>query len=55
MSMHEHAHTFQVNKLALKDLPTNLWLVFDAFGAQLNASSTIKGILSNWRQVFQER
>jgi hypothetical protein len=27
MPMHERAHAFQVNKLALKDLPTNHWLV----------------------------
>jgi hypothetical protein len=47
-------HAFQVNKSALKDLPTNLQLVIDAFGAQLNASSTVKGILSNWRWYFQE-
>jgi hypothetical protein len=54
MPMHERAHAFQVNKSALKDLPTNLRLVIDAFGAQLNASSTVKGILSNWRCFFQE-
>ncbi len=48
MPVHKHAHAFQVNKAALKDLPTNLWLVTDAFGAQLNASSTVKGFLSNW-------
>jgi hypothetical protein len=55
MPVHERTHAFQVNKLALKDLPTNLWLVIDMFGAQLNASSTVKGILSNWRCFFQER
>jgi hypothetical protein len=47
MPVHERAHAFQVNKSALKDLPTNLRLVIDTFGAQLNASSTVKGILSN--------
>jgi hypothetical protein len=54
MSVHERAHAFQVNKLALKDLSTNLWLVIDTVGAQLNASLTVKGILSNWRCFFQE-
>ena len=49
MPVHERVHAYQVNKAALKDLPTNLRLVIDAFGAQLNASSTVKGILSNWR------
>jgi hypothetical protein len=55
MPVHERVHTFQVNKLAIKDLPTNFWLVIDAFGAQLNASLTVKGILSNWRCFLQER
>ena len=54
MPVHEREHAFQVNKLALKDLPTNLWLVIDAFGAQLNASLTVEGILSKWRHFFQE-
>ena len=35
MPVHERA-SFQVNKATLKDLPTNLRLVIDAFGAQLN-------------------
>ncbi len=55
MPVHKRVHAFQVNKLALKDLPTNLWLVIDAFGAQLNASLTIKRILSNRHCFFQER
>jgi hypothetical protein len=55
MPVHERVHAFQVNKLALKDLPTNLWLVIDVFGAQLNVSLTIEMILSNWRRFFQER
>ncbi len=49
MPVQERVHAFQVNKATLKDLPTNLRLVVDAFGAQLNASSTVEGILSNWR------
>jgi hypothetical protein len=54
MPVHVCAHAFQVNKSALKDLPTDLWLVIDAFGAQLNMSLTVKGILSNWHGFFQE-
>ena len=54
MPVHERAHTFQANKLALKDLPTNFRLVIDTFGAKLNESSTIEEILSNWRCFFQE-
>ena len=55
MPVHERAHAFQVNKAALKDLPTDLRLVTDALGAQLNASSTVEGILSDWRRYFNER
>ncbi len=55
MLVHERAHAFQVNKSTLKDLPTNLGLVIDAFGSQLNASLTVEGILSNWRQFFNEQ
>ncbi len=55
MPVHKRAHAFQVNKAALKDLPADLRLVINAFGAQLNASSTVKGILSDWRRFFNER
>ncbi len=55
MPVHKRAHAFQVNKAALKDLPTDLRLVIDAFGTQLYASSTVKGILSDWRRYFNER
>ena len=55
MPVHEHVHAFQVNKAALKDLPTDFRLAIDAFGAQLNSSSTVEGILSDWRRFFSER
>ncbi len=55
MLVHEHAHAFQVNKSALKDLQTNLRLVINAFGSQLNASSTVELILSDWHRFFNER
>ena len=54
MPVHERVHAFQVNKATLKDLPTDLRLVIDAFGAQLNASLTVEGILSNWRRYFNK-
>ncbi len=54
MPVHKRAHAFQVNKATLKDLPTDLQLVTDAFGAQLNASSTIERILSNWQRYFNK-
>ena len=55
MPVQERTHAFQVNKATLKDLPTNLQLVIDAFGAQLNVSLTVDGILSDWRQYFNEQ
>jgi hypothetical protein len=54
MPVHECTHALQVNKATLKDLPTNLRLVTDAFGAQLNASLTVEGILSNCRRYFNK-
>ena len=53
--VYERAHAFQIAKAALENLPADLRLVMDAFGAQLNASSTVEGILSDWRRFFQER
>ena len=55
MPVYERAHAFQVNKAALMDLPTDLCLIIDNFGSQLNASSTVEGILSNWRHFFIKR
>ncbi len=40
-------HAFQVDKTALTNLQNNLRLVFDAFGGQLNATSTVDGIYSD--------
>jgi hypothetical protein len=48
----ERAHTFQVNKTTLMNLPTNFKLIIDVFSAQLNASLMVEGILSDWRQYF---
>jgi hypothetical protein len=48
----ECAHAYQVTKTALKNLPTNLCLIFDAFGAQLNGSLMVKGIISGWHCHF---
>ena len=55
MPVHKRMHAFQVNKAALKDLLIDLRLVIDAFGAQLNASSTVEGILSDWRRYFNKQ
>ncbi len=39
MQIWEHAHAYQINKTALTNLPTDLKLIIDAFGAQLNVRS----------------
>jgi hypothetical protein len=47
-------HTFQVNKAALTNLPTDFCLVLDVFGVQLNTSSTMEGIISDWRHFLHK-
>jgi hypothetical protein len=54
MAYFEHAHTFQVNKTTLNNLQADLHLVFDAFGGQLNATSTANIIYSNCKCHFNE-
>ncbi len=54
MQIWEHTHAYQINKTALKNLPTDLKLIIDAFGAQLNASSTTEGIISDFKQHFND-
>jgi hypothetical protein len=47
MQIFDHAHAWQINKTALFNLPTDFKLVINAFGAQLNATLTVEGIVSN--------
>jgi hypothetical protein len=54
MAVFEHAHTFQVNNTALTNLQANLRLAFNAFGRQLNATSTVDGIYSDLKCHFNE-
>ncbi len=54
MAVFEWVHAFQVNKTALTNLQANLRQVFDAFGGQLNATSTVDGIYSDWKHHFKE-
>jgi hypothetical protein len=54
MAVFEWAHTFQVNKTILTNLQADLRLVFDAFGGQLNSTSTVDGIYSDWKCHFNE-
>ena len=54
MEVHEHAHTFHLNKaeLALQTIPTRLQL--DALGKQLNLLATMNGVLNDWLRHFQD-
>jgi hypothetical protein len=54
MAVFECAHAFQVNKTTLTNLHANLHLFFNAFGGQLNATSTTGGIYSDWTCHFNE-
>jgi hypothetical protein len=55
MQIWEQAHAYQINKTTLTNLPTDLKLIINAFGAQLNASSTTEGIVSNFKRYFSDR
>ncbi len=54
MQIWERPHAYQINKTALTNLPTNLKLIIDAFGAQLNVSSTMEGIISDFKRYFYD-
>jgi hypothetical protein len=54
MAVFKWVHAFQVNKTALANLQANLSLVFDAFGGQLNATSTLNSIYSGWKRHFNK-
>jgi hypothetical protein len=54
MLIWERAHAYQINETALTNLPTDLKLIIDAFGAQLNASSTTEGIISDFKRYFYD-
>jgi hypothetical protein len=49
MQIFDHAHAWQINKTALYNLPADFKLIIDAFGAQLNATLTVEGIVSDWK------
>ena len=54
MPVHERDHAFQVNKTTLTNLPADFSLILDASGMQLNASSMVEGIMSDWRLYFKD-
>jgi hypothetical protein len=54
MQIWERAHTYQINKTALMNLPTDLKLIINAFGAQLNGSLMTEGIISDFKRYFYD-
>jgi hypothetical protein len=56
MPVYERTHAFQVNKTALNNARgVKISQILDAFGAQMNSSLTVEGLISAWRRYFQER
>ncbi len=55
MKIWERAYAFQIAKTSLTNLPVELKLIINAFGAQLNASSTTEGIISDFKSYFYDR
>jgi hypothetical protein len=54
MAVFKCANTFQVNKTTLTNLQDNLHLVLDAFGGQLDTTTTVDGIYSDWKRHFNK-
>jgi hypothetical protein len=51
MPVYEQVHAFQVNKTALTNTRgIEISQILDAFGAQMNSSSTVEGLISAWRR-----
>ncbi len=53
MMVHEHAYAFQINKTALTSQALNLRIMLDVLGAQLNLSTSVKGMFKE-RWFFQD-
>jgi hypothetical protein len=54
MQIFDRAHAWQINKKALFNLPADFKLIIDAFGAQLNETLTVEGIVSDWKCFFAD-
>jgi hypothetical protein len=54
MQIFDHTHAWQIKKNVLFNLPADFKLVIDAFGAQLNATLTVEGIMSDWKHFFPD-
>jgi hypothetical protein len=52
MQLPEHAHAFQVNKIALAVPGIDRCTMLDTLGAQLSLSATVDGTLGNWDRHF---
>ena len=54
MVVHKRAHTFQINKTALASQALNLRIMLDELGVHLNLSASVKGMIEEWLQFFQD-
>ncbi len=50
--VHKHVHAFKINKASLKSLPVDITLILNIFGSQLNSSTTIKSLIQDWQDNF---
>jgi hypothetical protein len=54
MQIFDRTHAWQINKTVLFNLPADFKLIIDAFRSQLNATSTVEGIVSDWKRFFAD-
>ncbi len=54
MLVQKRANAFQINKNALLLQALNLRVMLDALGAQLNLSTSVKGMIEEWLWFFQD-
>ena len=54
MPVYQRTHAFQVAQTALEPLPVDMRLILDAFGAQLNCSAIVDGLIFDWKNCFDE-
>jgi hypothetical protein len=54
MMVHKQVHAFQINKTALFLQALDLRVMPDVLGQELNLSASVKGMIKEWLQYFQD-
>ena len=54
MPIFERAHAFQVARSAIKLIPVDTRVLFNALGTQLNCSAIVNGLMFDWRSRFDD-